>query len=126
MATREQLESERWRALALAMARLESAQEAANGKADAQSLLLSKQADALTAISGRLAALEATQAERPWRQLWTIFLAGDWRVKLAITMPPVVLIYAFASGQPLPALAADILTTARLCVTGNPEPTHGP
>ena len=126
MATREQLESERWRALALAMARLEAAQEAANGKADAQSLLLGKQADALTAISGRLATLEAAQSAHPMRQLWTAFLVGDWRAKLAITLPPVILLYAFAAGQPLPALAADLLATARMCATGKPEPTHGP
>ena len=122
----QQLENERWRAQANANQRMESTQAAIIEQLATLTANSSKQSDATTARNTRLAAMEIAAAAHPLRQLWTAFLVGDWRAKLALLAPPLLLAYALAIGQSLPALATDILTTARLCATGRPEPTHGP
>lgn len=122
----QQLETERWRALALALARVESLLSDCTDKLSAANATISRQADTIAALNARIASLEATAAAHPLRQLWTAFLTGDWRAKAAMIVPPLLLAYALAVGQSLPALAADLLTTARVCTTGRPEPTHGP
>ena len=122
----QQLETERWRALALALARVESLLSDCTDKLSAANATISRQADTIAALNARIASLEATAAAHPLRQLWTAFLTGDWRAKAAMIVPPLLFAYALAVGQSLPALAADLLTTARICTTGRPEPTHGP
>jgi hypothetical protein len=122
----QQLETERWRALALALARVESLLSDCTDKLSAANATISRQADTIAALNARIASLEATAAAHPLRQLWTAFLTGDWRAKAAMIVPPLLFAYALAVGQSLPALAADLLTTARVCTTGRPEPTHGP
>jgi hypothetical protein len=122
----QQLENERWRAQGHANQRIEGSQAAAVEQLTALLAVTSKQAEAIAAINSRLGTMETAAAAHPLRQLWTAFLVGDWRAKLALLAPPLLLAYALAIGQSLPALAGDILTTARVCATGRPEPIHGP
>ena len=120
-----QLETERWRALALTLGRMETKQESHDEKLAALNATNERQAATIAMLTSEVTALKADAAAKPLSQLWTAFLVGDWKVKAALVFPPFLLAYALSSGQPLVAVATDILTTARLCV-GRPEPTHGP
>jgi len=122
----QQLETERWRVQAQAMARLEALLSACVSRLEAADATIAKQADLIAALSARESARELAASRHPLRQTWDSFLAGDWRVKLAFVAPPLLLAYAFFAGQSLPALASDILTTARICATGRPESIHAP
>jgi len=121
----QQLEIERWRALALTLNRMEAKQEAHDEKLGALKATNERQASTIETLTAQVSALKADAASKPLSQLWTAFLVGDWKVKAAIVAPPLLLAYALAAGQPLVAVATDLLTTARLCF-GRLEPTHGP
>ena len=121
----QQLETERWRALAHTLARQEARQDAADARLDKIAEAVARIETVANTTATAVAATNATLKERPLSQLWTAFLAGDWKTKTAVIAPPLLLAYALSSGQPLVAVATDLLTAARLCL-GRTEPTHGP
>ena len=120
-----QLEIERWRALALTLGDVKADLAAIKDQLSAANLSDIALTNRITAIEAKLTAIDTAQSQRPLSQVWTAFLVGDWKTKAALILPPILLAYAFASGQPIAAVASDVLTTARICV-GRTEPTNGP
>ena len=104
---------------------METKQEAHDEKLAALNATNERQACTIIVLTSEVSALKADAAAKPLSQLWAAFLVGDWKVKAALVFPPFLFAYALSSGQPIVAVATDILTTARLCI-GRPEPTHAP
>ncbi len=122
----QQLETERWRALIATLSELKANVADLKEQVAAGNVHTAHLKTGLDGVATKVTALESNLTNRPLSQLWVAFLVGDWKVKSALILPPVLFVYAFAAGQPIVAVASDILTTARLCATGRPEPIHGP
>ena len=126
MATRDEIRDLQMRALGVAADRTEAALRTCE---DRLSKLLAEQKAGrveVSALKQEIALLRITYTSHPAREAWQSFLLSDWKGKAAVVLPLVLLAYALSIGEPLPALATDILTTARLCATGQRDPHAGP
>lgn len=116
------LEAERWRNLYLQQQRQEAATAAMHDRLDGMAADNRNFAATIDRLTAQLAADKAERAAHPIRQLWAAYLAIPWQVQIAIIVVPLILGCVWTS----PALALDILQTARICTTGQKDPAHGP
>lgn len=129
---RDELERERHRALLLVLQKMAEQVSSLEIKLVAAVAALSSAIHAKAAAEQERAQLEK---DRPIRLLVSAFLAADWRNKLVFLSPLIVctlLAYSLVVGDSPATVAGDLLSTAKLCVTGAsngplpPPPSDGP
>jgi hypothetical protein len=126
VATRDDIRDLQMRALGVAVDRTEAALRTCEDRlSDVLGELKANRAES-SALKQEVALLRVTYTSHPAREAWQAFLISDWKGKAAVILPLVLLAYAMSVGEPLPALATEILTTARLCATGQRDPHAGP
>ncbi len=120
MATsKEALETERWRAVGLALQRTETRLEASE--------------DAILALTAELRLTRETIERHPVRRVLEIYDQADWKGRALLAMPIVVpsvlslvLLYATATQQNPAVVLASLLETTHLCYGGSPHATAAP
>ena len=111
---------------ALALVRVESALRALEDRQQALVAALDRSAAESAGLRAEVAALRADHARHPLRELWTSFLTGDWRAKLAILSPLLLAVffaYACAIHRDLSAIIVDTLSTVGQCTR---KDSHAP